>query len=403
MEESKYFIIIVVIFAFFGIIISVFKNNNILKSNQLNNIDNYDSYDEEDLLSLIKEKEKMLDKVGKENKVILEKEIDLLYENIKKIEENRIKKITRKDGKLTLSCSYSLDNGYLYPTLVAMTSLVENKGKNTFYDIYVLISPDFKEKNKDILKSVETRHPEDCKIIFIQMADQYKGKDTNSDIPLASYYRLELHNLLPDVDRIIYMDGDTIVFQDLSELITLDMKGNYILGFLDDKVNELEKFNIKNGIFVCAGVILMNLHALRKNNFSLRFNDFLEVNIGNLYQHDQTTINVVCQGKISTLPPKYGMWNFKNRKTALEHNDKQSSKVKYIEKDFLYSYYNPAILHYVCNKPFKKRVNNRTFHEEWWEYANKTGYYDEIYKNTNKSLYLKISICLLNILISILF
>ena len=60
------------------------------------------------------------------------------------------------------------------------------------------------------------------------MSDQYEGKDTNSDIPLASYYRLELHNLLPDVDRIIYMDGDTIVFQDLSELITLDMKGNYI-------------------------------------------------------------------------------------------------------------------------------------------------------------------------------
>ena len=403
MEQSIYFITLVSICVFFGVIISILRNN-IIESNQLNkNYNNFDSYDEEDLLNLIKEKEKIIDKVDKENKVMIEKEINFLYEEIQKLKENRIKKLTRKDGKLTLSCSYSLDNGYLYPTLVAMTSLVENIGKNVFYDIYVLISPDFTEKNKNILKSVETRHPDDCKIIFIQMSDQYEGKDTNSDIPLASYYRLELHNLLPNVDRVIYMDGDTIVFQDLSELITLDMKGNYILGFLDTKVNELEKFNIKNGIFVCAGVILMDLHALRKNNYSQKFNDFLEVNIGNLYQHDQTTINVVCQGKISALPPKYGMWNFKSGKDAIEHNDKQLNKVKSTEKDFLYSYYYPAILHYVSNKPFKKRIINRPFHDEWWEYANKTGYYDEIYKNTNKSPYLKISICLLNILISILF
>ena len=403
MEQSIYFITLVSICIFFGVIISILRNN-IVESNQLNkNYNNFDSYDEEDLLNLIKEKEKIIDKVDKENKVMIEKEINFLYEEIQKLKENRIKKLTRKDGKLTLSCSYSLDNGYLYPTLVAMTSLVENIGKNVFYDIYVLISPDFTEKNKNILKSVETRHPDDCKIIFIQMSDQYEGKDTNSDIPLASYYRLELHNLLPNVDRVIYMDGDTIVFQDLSELITLDMKGNYILGFLDTKVNELEKFNIKNGIFVCAGVILMDLHALRKNNYSQKFNDFLEVNIGNLYQHDQTTINVVCQGKISTLPPKYGMWNFKNRETAIEHNDKQLNKVKSTEKDFLYSYYYPAILHYVSNKPFKKRIINRPFHDEWWEYANKTGYYDDIIKYINKAPYLKISKFLLNILILMLF
>ena len=297
MEQSIYFITLVSICIFFGVIISILRNN-IVESNQLNkNYNNFDSYDEEDLLNLIKEKEKIIDKVDKENKVMIEKEINFLYEEIQKLKENRIKKLTRKDGKLTLSCSYSLDNGYLYPTLVAMTSLVENIGKNVFYDIYVLISPDFTEKNKNILKSVETRHPDDCKIIFIQMSDQYEGKDTNSDIPLASYYRLELHNLLPNVDRVIYMDGDTIVFQDLSELITLDMKGNYILGFLDTKVNELEKFNIKNGIFVCAGVILMDLHALRKNNYSQKFNDFLEVNIGNLYQHDQQQLMLFVKEK----------------------------------------------------------------------------------------------------------
>ena len=63
-----------------------------------------------------------------------------------------MKKTTKDDGKLILSCSYALNNGYLYPTLVVMTSLVVNARNNTFYNIYVLVSPDFTEENKNILK-----------------------------------------------------------------------------------------------------------------------------------------------------------------------------------------------------------------------------------------------------------
>jgi lipopolysaccharide biosynthesis glycosyltransferase len=144
------------------------------------------------------------------------------------------------------------------------------------------------------------------------MGDKYKGLDISKRIPTASYYRLDLHNLLPDVDRILYMDGDTAVFQDLSDLITLNMKGNYILGFQDSsKPNILEYYNIKNATVLCAGVLLMDLAAFRKNNITGKFNEFLNKYKGKIYQHDQTTINVVCQGKLSTLPYKYGMWNYK--------------------------------------------------------------------------------------------
>ena len=149
------------------------------------------------------------------------------------------------------------------------------------------------------------------------------------------------------------MDGDTAVFQDLSELITFDMEDNYIL--------------------------LMDLNALRKNNISEKYNKFIEENLGKIYQHDQTIINVVCQGKISTLPPKYGIWNFKNGKQLKYHNDNHLNWLKYNIKEFLISYYYPAILHYVMGKPYLKDDNKFHF-VDWWEYAKKTGYYDKIYK-----------------------
>ena len=176
------------------------------------------------------------------------------------------------------------------------------------------------------------------------MGNKFQGLDTNNRIPTATYYRLELHNILPDIDRILYMDGDTATFQDLSELITLDMEENYILGFLDSIPKALRKFKIKNPVVLCAGVIMIDLNALRVNNISKKYNVFLEQNLGNIYQHDQTIINVVIQGKISSLPPKYGMWNFKNEKEFKYHNNAHLPWLRYNKNECFLSYHYPAIL-----------------------------------------------------------
>ena len=260
-----------------------------------------------------------------------------------------------------------------------MTSLVKNAGNNTFYDIYALVSRDFTEENKQILLSVEKNYNDKCKVNIINMGDKFKGLDTNLQIPTSAYYRLDLQNILPNVDRILYMDGDTAVFQDLSELITLDMKGNYYLGFLDSLPNALNKYNIKNGVVLCSGVLLIDLNLLRQNNISEKYNEFFYSHLGKIEQHDQTTINVVCQGKISTLPPKYGMWNFENFKKFEHHNNDHLSSLKYDKKECLLAYENPAILHYVIGKPFHKFFN-KYYYNDWWNYAKITGYYDEIYK-----------------------
>ena len=370
--------------AFFLIIICFFLISDKIDKNQID-LNNYldKIYGEGDLLKIIKEKEREMINSSTKKRYKIEKEIENIYNIIEKIKKkkkeilDKNKKIIREDGKLILSCSYSLDNGYIYPTLVAMTSLVINAGNNTFYNIYVLISPDFTEENKNILMSVEKNYTEHCKIFFIDMGNKFEGKDTNFRIPIATYYRLDLHNILPDVDRIIYMDGDTAVFQDLSELIFLDMKGNYILGFLDSNPNALKKYKIKNAIVICAGVILMDLSALRKNNISEKFNKFMEENLGKLEQHDQTTINVVCQGKISTLPPKYGMWNYRTFREFKNFNYEHFSWIRYNKKELSLAHENPAILHYVIGKPFHKFLN-KYYYDEWWEYAKKTGYYREI-------------------------
>ena len=295
-------------------------------------------------------------------------------------EENKIisNNTKAKEGKLRIACAYALDDSYVYPTLVAMTSLAENAGEKTFYDIYVMIGSSFKDENKKVIKSVETKHPEHCEVIFIDMGNKFQGVDTNRKITTPTYYRLELHNILPNVNRIIWMDGDTAVFEDLTELITLDMKGAYIMGFLDSIPTAIERFGLKEATVLCAGVLLLDLDALRKNNMTEKFNKFIIENLGNLNQHDQTVINVVCQGKTAPLPPKYGIWSFEAEIYALKHNNRQWPWLKYDENEFKKAYRHPAILHYVWPKPFWRK-QSPIFNNEWWDYARKSGYYDEVF------------------------
>ena len=309
-------------------------------------------------------------------------------ENENKNSENKSnKKQETTDGetkdKRRIACAYATDNAYVYPTLVAMTSLAENAGKNTFYDIYVMINPEFTKENRNVLKSVQTKHPEHCQVIFIDMGNKFKGEKTNTKITTPAYYRLELHNLLPNVDRVIWMDGDTAVFEDLTELITLDMKGNYIMGFLDSIPEAIERFNIKNATVLCSGVLLMDLNALRENKMTEKFTKFMIEEKEKINQHDQTVINVVCQGKIAPLPPKYGIWSFEAEKYALKHNERQRPHLRYNKDEFVKAYYHPAILHYVWPKPFWKR-KKPIFDKEWWNYAKISGYYNEVYNKSPK-------------------
>ena len=155
------------------------------------------------------------------------------------------------------------------------------------------------------------------------------------------------------------------------------------MGFLDSVPEAIDKFGIKNGVVLCTGVLLMDLDALRKNNMSEKFNKFLNEQREKINQHDQTIINVVCQGKIATLPPKYGMWCFEAKIHALKHNRRQRPWLQYNETEFLYAYYHPAILHYVWPKPYWRR-KKPVFNKEWWEYARKSGYYNDIYHKSPK-------------------
>ena len=121
----------------------------------------------------------------------------------------------------------------------------------------------------------------------------------------------------------------------------------------------------------------MDLECLRKFNSTGKFKEFMK-NHGNQFDKaDQNVINAVLQGHLRTLPPKYGMWGFDLYFHAQIHNNAQRPWLKYNESELEEGFKHPAILHYVASKPFKD--TKAPYFDIWWNYANKTGYYEAIH------------------------
>ena len=282
-----------------------------------------------------------------------------------------------------IGIAYGLDNQYTYPTIVSMTSILENSSSHTYYIFYLLVDKKtFKKENKEKFVNLESRY-ERCEINIIEISDENFQNANTKRYPLATYYRLILADLLPDINRIIYLDGDTLIYTDLSEMYNLDMENNIILGFVDNSYKKAEEFGIKTYKYIVAGVLLINLKKIRKENFTSKFFEFMDKNQDKLTQEDQTVINIVLHGRIGFLPPKFGIWNFVNKEAVLRHNNYGNDNLgikAYDEKEILKAWNIPSIIHYVRAKPWKVRTKHThvQFHEDWWRYAQMTGEYKNI-------------------------
>ncbi|PYK08927.1 MAG: hypothetical protein DME61_08245 [Verrucomicrobia bacterium] len=138
--------------------------------------------------------------------------------------------------------------------------------------------------------------------------------------------------LLPhllDVQRLIYLDCDVLVFRDLSELFDLELSHGKILAAVPDSETltlscdsqaVADAMNLPaDRLYFNSGVMLLNLYELRKQNFTKQSLEFLKNWRGYYRFHDQSAFNFLLQGWIDELPEYWNRasWRF----DAQQNND----------------------------------------------------------------------------------
>ena len=124
----------------------------------------------------------------------------------------------------------------------------------------------------------------------------------------AASLRLILPELLPELERVIYLDCDIIVRQDLARLWKeTDLGDNYLAAVYEAAIEgQAERFRALGcdpAKYFNSGFLLMNLAQMRTEKVSEKLLDACRVPY--LEFPDQDALNQVCQGRVLPLSPLY--------------------------------------------------------------------------------------------------
>lgn len=211
-------------------------------------------------------------------------------------------------NKEILNVMYLTDNNYVVFAGVSIISLFENNKDIENINVYV-IDDSISEKNKKIYLDIANKYKRN--IIFLDLSKGLKilkemkaPKYRNS---YTTYLKLFAFDLLPDdVDRLFFIDSDTIVVGSLKEIITFDMDGKMI-GAVRDGISHPYKVALgysENDSWFNMGVMLVDIKKWKKDKAQQKVIEQLRKR--NAYiAVDQDILNITQHGNICTLHPKY--------------------------------------------------------------------------------------------------
>ena len=256
----------------------------------------------------------------------------------------------------------AVDNNYIPFLGVALKSIIDNVSQQNRYEIKVLYTS-VTEENK---KKIEEYQTENVGIEFVNLS--YKLQEiqeklyTRNYFSNTTYFRLFIPELYPDYDKAVYIDSDTITLVDIAKLYNTEMGDNLIAGIPDGAVQAIPIFqeyvekvvgvsNYNN--YFNAGIIVMNLKALREYKFQEKFLYMLE-KIKFEVAQDQDYLNRLCKGRVKLLGFEW------NRMPAMGEQEGELN-----------------IIHYNLGcKPWY--FDNVLYQEHFWKYAEKTRFYAQI-------------------------
>ncbi len=264
------------------------------------------------------------------------------------------------------------DSRYTQPTGTVIYSAIKNKCHSSIYNFYI-ITENTTPFDNAYLKRMEKLAPDSVKVHLIPKQEP--------DLPYENMqrflqYKVGMHKIylpeiLKEIDKVIYMDGDVIVLKDLSNLFDIDIENEYASvakdGIYYRFPKEMKEMGLdKRGFYFNSGVMLYNLKKQREDNIVDKLVEYVKTH--NDFYGDQDVLNVVFGDKLKLM-------SYKNNciSTFFESDDLNFLSSYYGEKlpnDTFYIYQGATIIHYAGDKPWYDKYSPHYLKELWFRYYN---------------------------------
>lgn len=175
------------------------------------------------------------------------------------------------------------DENYAMPLAVALRSLVESNERHWPIDVTVLTDGFTRQAEERVLRSLP---PGAARVrwVLIDLKD-YAAFTPMSYLSRMTYARFQIERHFAEhVERILYVDVDTLILEDLAPLVHLDLAGRVVAAVPDHHIDgALQRGEVPDpgGLpdvkrYFNAGVLLIDLPRWRAGGLSAKALAYLE-------------------------------------------------------------------------------------------------------------------------------
>ena len=280
---------------------------------------------------------------------------------------------------------FAVDENYLPQLEVALHSLISHISSKRNYDIYILHHGIPDRRQNEFLKPFSRIG--NVKIRFVDISAFITS--INQDlfyieihVSLSTYFRIFIQEIFRNFPKVLYLDSDIIILDDVATLFDFNMQGYPIAAALDIRECLASKLNltVSNGVnwrqylkrtlkldneyrYFQAGVLLFDLEKMKDFSLQDRCIEALK-EIKKPILSDQDILNSVFHNEVCFFPTK---WNIEWQ-ILFEFPDYQKQLPEEHYQWYIKALNDPGIVHYASSiKPWNDP--RMPLAHYWWRYA----------------------------------
>ncbi|MBQ6516628.1 glycosyltransferase family 8 protein [bacterium] len=276
---------------------------------------------------------------------------------------------------------FACDNDFAKFTAVAVQSVIENASENFNYDILIL-NENF---DAEMVNKFEELTQKNISVRCVNISDFISDIDDKiNDVTKRKkivYYRFFVPRIFSGYKKIIYLDGDLVLEDDVAKLFAIDLENNCI-GAVNDIFMKILLQRSENWVrylklilkmevpenYFQSGVMVFNIPNMLEENITERLLERLN-EIGEPMIVDQDIYNSVCQNNVKFIEP---VWNYdRNIEILIDEYDYSNEEINKLVEIYQKVKMHPKIIHFAGSmKPWQYPLIN--FADRWRYYEEKS-------------------------------
>ncbi|WP_418301562.1 glycosyltransferase [Lysinibacillus fusiformis] len=226
----------------------------------------------------------------------------------------------------------SVDDKYAMHLGAMIVSMFENTKFPEKISINILNSNLSLENKGYFSKSIEKYGG---KIKFIEIdSKRFEEFHERNYISRTAYYRIAIPELFPNEQKVIYLDCDIILEEDITELNNIDISDYYLAATCDENDYLSKEIGLDVGDYFNSGVLIINIEKWRESKLTEKIVKFIIDPLNKKNTCDQDALNHTVKGNYRNLGYE---WNYiyDNHNRLIRNRD-----------------FKPKLIHFAGNKPW---------------------------------------------------